>query len=148
MAGPVLFYRDQYLPDVGLKRMAQMRELADLIEHPEEVSAISQREAQEMLIKISRLQTALLIRAVVPAVENCSDEKLPDRDRLLTPEETGKRLGRSVRWIYRNAKNLPFAVKLSRKCLRFSEARLTKWIDQKLAMNRCSPSDKDRRRTP
>ena len=48
----------------------------------------------------------------------------PATDRLLTAEEAAPRLGATVRWLYDQAKTLPFTKRLSRKCLRFSEMGL------------------------
>jgi hypothetical protein len=48
----------------------------------------------------------------------------PEPDRLLTPADAAAVLGVTVPWLYRRAPTLPFARKLSRKCLRFSEAGL------------------------
>ena len=56
----------------------------------------------------------------------------PDRrvrpDRLLTPGETSAILGVSRRWLYRHADKLPFTRRLSRKCLRFSESGVYKYL--------------------
>jgi predicted DNA-binding transcriptional regulator AlpA len=45
----------------------------------------------------------------------------------LKPEEAARALGVSVRWLYRHHRQLPFARKLSRKTLRFSESGLRRW---------------------
>jgi excisionase family DNA binding protein len=49
-------------------------------------------------------------------------------DRLLTPEEAAKLMNVNEAWLYRHAKQLPFAKKLSRKSLRFNEAGLRRWM--------------------
>jgi predicted DNA-binding transcriptional regulator AlpA len=49
-------------------------------------------------------------------------------DRLLDAEEAAKSLAVSEDWLYRNAKNLPFARKLGPKALRFSQRGMEKWI--------------------
>jgi predicted DNA-binding transcriptional regulator AlpA len=49
-------------------------------------------------------------------------------DCLLTPEVAAQRLGQTRRWLYRHAKTLPFARRLSRKALRFSERGLERWL--------------------
>lgn len=51
-----------------------------------------------------------------------------DKDTLLTVEEAGKLMCVSRRWLYRHADKLPFARRISRKNLRFSEAGLRRWI--------------------
>ena len=52
-------------------------------------------------------------------------------DDLLTVSEAAAMLRVSPRWLYRQAKNLPFARKLSRKVLRFSRSGLAKWLANK-----------------
>jgi hypothetical protein len=47
---------------------------------------------------------------------------------LLTIDEAAARLRVSPRWLYRHAKTLPFARKLSRKVLRFSRVGLARWL--------------------
>jgi hypothetical protein len=62
----------------------------------------------------------MLAGAATPSSAGCLD-------RLLTVEEAAAALQVSPRWLYRNAKNLPFARKLSRKVLRFSRAGMDRW---------------------
>ena len=54
-------------------------------------------------------------------------------DRLLTAEEAAAILGVTPRWLYRHAKGLPFAKRISRKCLRFVESGTRKWLATKKA---------------
>ena len=49
-------------------------------------------------------------------------------DKLLTPDEAAEVLGMSVKWLYRNARKLPFTRKLGRKTLRFSNIGLQKYL--------------------
>lgn len=51
-------------------------------------------------------------------------------DRMLTAPEAALMLNVTPRWLYRNAPRLPFAKKLSRKCVRFSEAGLRRYRDR------------------
>src|SRR5688572_27164896 len=46
----------------------------------------------------------------------------------LTPEQASAIIGVNKRWLYRHAKQLPFAKKLSRKALRFNEIGLRRWL--------------------
>ena len=52
-------------------------------------------------------------------------------DDLLTPEEAAAALRVSRRWLYRHAKQLPFARKLSPKVLRFSRSGMARWMATK-----------------
>ncbi len=50
---------------------------------------------------------------------------------LLTVDEAAALLRVSPRWLYRHAKTLPFARKLSRKVLRFSRAGIARYLATK-----------------
>ena len=52
----------------------------------------------------------------------------PDDDRLLDVDEAAALLGVTPRWLYRRAKKLPFARRLSKGVLRFSEAGIKTYI--------------------
>jgi len=52
-------------------------------------------------------------------------------DDLLTAPEAAAMLKISPRWLYRHAKTLPFARKLSKKVLRFSRAGIARWLATK-----------------
>ena len=53
-------------------------------------------------------------------------------EKLLTPAEAAALLGgdveKQISWLYRHSKHLPFTRKLSRKCIRFSESGLKRWM--------------------
>ena len=53
-------------------------------------------------------------------------------EKLLTPAEAAALLGgnveKQISWLYRHSKHLPFTRKLSRKCVRFSESGLKRWM--------------------
>ncbi len=49
-------------------------------------------------------------------------------DHLLDVTEAARIAGVKPIWLYRNADRLPFARRLSAKCLRFSAAGLQKWL--------------------
>jgi predicted DNA-binding transcriptional regulator AlpA len=51
-------------------------------------------------------------------------------DRLLTIEEAAERLKTFTDWLYRMWRKLPFAVKLSKKQLRFSQQGLQRYIEE------------------
>ena len=54
-------------------------------------------------------------------------------DQLLTAEQVAARLGASEAWVYRQARRWPFARKLGRRCLRFSETGLDRWLANRKA---------------
>ena len=71
---------------------------------------------------------ARLMTATAPAAISGVDGD----DKLLTVEETAKRLRRSTKWIYRRVKTLPFARHLGRSWA-FSEQGLEKWLTRQRA---------------
>ena len=50
-------------------------------------------------------------------------------DRLLGVEETAARLGVTKDWLYHHRKDLPFAVKLGPRVLRFSAVKLERYLE-------------------
>lgn len=52
-------------------------------------------------------------------------------DYRLTAEEAAVMLNVSVDWLYRRTKELPFARKLSRKVVRYSEAGIKRYLTQR-----------------
>lgn len=57
----------------------------------------------------------------------------PDADRLLTAKQAAEVAGVSPKWLYRHARSLPFARRLSPRVVRFSEAGLRKWLPTRKA---------------
>jgi predicted DNA-binding transcriptional regulator AlpA len=54
---------------------------------------------------------------------------LEPEDRLLTVDESAVRLGVTKDWLYHHRKDLPFAVKLGRRVLRFSAVKLERYLE-------------------
>ncbi len=74
------------------------------------------------------LRAKLWAKLVTPSTNGNAHPVPPsETDKLLTPEEAADTLSVKVPWLYRNWQRLPFARKLSRKVLRFSEAGLRRW---------------------
>lgn len=104
--------------------------LVDLARNPERVVDVPRSAVPSLMAQVAALQVALAARLAVTA--SPSNERVgvhaPDAERLLTPPETAALLGVTVTWLYRHAGKLPFARRLSRKALRFSEAGLHRWL--------------------
>ena len=80
------------------------------------------------------LRARLWAKLVTPSMNGNAHSVPPsETDKLLPPEEAAELLHVKVSWLYRNWKRLPFARKLSRKALRFSEAGLRRWQATKRA---------------
>ena len=73
---------------------------------------------------------AQTLRAELPASVPSEPAATSSPDRLLTVHEAATVLNVSHRWLYNHAGRLPFAHRLSRRALRFSEAGLRRWIER------------------
>ena len=114
-----------------------------LLADPAAVSGVSREQAAALLGKLSSVQALLVERlacrlpavAEEPAAPTAPALAVPPSagsvDDLLTAAEAAASLRVSPRWLYRHARTLPFARKLSRKVLRFSRAGISRWLATK-----------------
>lgn len=111
-----------------------------LLADPAAAIEVSTEQAAVLLGRLSRVQTALETRAQADGVTvgpgRVQHSSVPRAatwgpDDLLTIDEAAAVLRVSPRWLYRHAKTLPFARKLSRKMLRFSRAGISRWLATK-----------------
>lgn len=104
--------------------------LDQLAADPRAAATVSRETALALLSHVALIQAALVARLLAAQAENAgADTPSPDPpERLLTPEEAAARLGVTRRYLYRHAKALPFARRLSRKTLRFDARGLAKWL--------------------
>ena len=99
----------------------------------EVIAQLAQATADVPLVEIPRLLGCLeQVKAGFWAklvTHNGKAQPLPstEPDKLLFPEDAAALLNVKTRWLYDHWKQLPFARKLSRKALRFSEAGLRRW---------------------
>lgn len=84
----------------------------------------------DLLGEVEALRAALWTRLQSPALapEARSESGPREEASLLRPEDAARLMGVTVRWLYRHHRQLPFARKLSRKALRFSEPGLRRWV--------------------
>lgn len=99
--------------------------LDELATDPSKAAGLPPEVARALTLRCAAVLTALA--AVRPAATNGSGRDPSAEDRLLKPEEAAAILGVTPRWLYRHAAHLPFTRRLSRKCLRFSDAGLRRW---------------------
>jgi predicted DNA-binding transcriptional regulator AlpA len=78
----------------------------------------------DLLLESIRVVVAEEVAKALSGNGRATDEP----DRWLTPEEAAKLMQVNEAWLYRHARGLPFAKKLSRKALRFSERGLMRWM--------------------
>jgi predicted DNA-binding transcriptional regulator AlpA len=103
--------------------------LDECVVDPSLARRLPRETALALLANLSVVQAALVARILAePAPTLGAHPGSAESDRLLTPEETAQRLGQTRRWLYRHAETLPFARRLSRKALRFSERGLERWL--------------------
>jgi excisionase family DNA binding protein len=99
-------------------------ELADLLRallaDPSKLEALTPEQERAVIASLG---------AVVPSVDAApATSPASTRGDLLTVDEAAAMLRVSPRWLYRHARTLPFARKLSRKVLRFSRAGIERWL--------------------
>ena len=103
--------------------------LSALVQRPETAGAVTPAEIPALLAQLAGVQVALLARLVNAGNGNGAEGKASaEPDKLLTAEEAAPILGVTPRWLYRHAGRLPFARRLSRKALRFSEVGVQRYM--------------------
>ncbi len=96
--------------------------LEDLLETPAKVAELSSEELPVLLAQVAALQSNLAARLLKHPARPTDPLKIESTpDRWLNANEAAPLLGVTPRWLYRHWKQLPFARKLSRKVLQFSE---------------------------
>ena len=80
-----------------------------------------------MLVTMTKGELRELIRDEIKAATTSQQEA----DRLLSAEEAATLMSVSEDWLYRNAKTLPFARKVGKKLLRFSQRGIIKWLESR-----------------
>lgn len=84
----------------------------------------------ELLSQLERLRALIWVRLITAPALGMQEFSPPDR--LLEVSEAAKRLGVSKDYLYRHAKQWPFAVRIGPGQLRFSERGLEGWIKNRL----------------
>ncbi len=103
--------------------------LDDLARDPAKAQELPPEARQALSLRALTVLAVLATAPGEPASANGQGEA-PAEDRLLTVEETARKLGMSEDWCYRQAKRLPFAVRIGRQ-LRFSERGIERYIRQR-----------------
>ena len=104
-----------------------------LLADPDRLADLPPEQATAALVELAALQTALAARLHSSLPRSTSSGERQPEDRLLTPAQAAECLGVKLRWVYRRADKLPFARRLSRKTLRFSEAGLRQYMAENKA---------------
>ena len=103
--------------------------LATLVDSPQRAAEVPPEQVVPLLTQLLGLFTALLTRLVAspPATPKAASPG-SSNDRLLDAREAAPILGVTPSWLYRHAGELPYARRLSRKVLRFSEAGIQQYV--------------------
>jgi hypothetical protein len=90
----------------------------------ESATSVPAEQIPVLLARLAALQGALAARLLTTSIPAAA----PAPEWALTADDVARRLGRSRRWVFRNAKRLPFVRRVSRKVIVADEAALKRWI--------------------
>ena len=100
-----------------------------VLDSPERAADASPAVVPAILGQLAHLQAIFLARLVTGGNGHSETVKPPsESDRFLTTEQAAELFAVAPRWLYRHAIQIPGARRLSRKCLRFSEAGLRRFM--------------------
>jgi hypothetical protein len=99
-----------------------------LAANPAQVAALEPAEVCVVFTLLAGLQAALWASLL-----NHRQPAAPEPDRMLNIEELSGILQETPEWIRRHAKKLPFAKRVSRNRLLFSETGLNRWLGNRRA---------------
>jgi hypothetical protein len=106
-----------------LRREGQIVEINEVLDELSWEKAFQFRSFLQMLLDFVNLR----INRCVSGVR--SSEQPDTSDELLTAKQAADLFNVSIDWLYRHSDRLPFAIRLSRKSLRFSKKGLLKYRD-------------------
>jgi len=106
-------------------RLNPVVSLAEIIANPAKAGELDRGGIPALMLQLASLQNALAARLLESPQKYAADPAEPDT--LLTAEKAAPFLNVTPHWLYRHWKQLPFARRLSRRTLRFSEVGLRKW---------------------
>jgi hypothetical protein len=95
---------------------------------PRSVVGLSRSAIAQLLLRASVVQAAL---TAALAEELSRSSEAATVDRMLDADQIAAALGQTRRWVFRNAEQLPFISRISRKALVGSENGLRRWCETK-----------------
>jgi hypothetical protein len=96
----------------------------DITQDPSKVESLSNKQALDLLIKVTGL-----IPILVSRTSQIKVDPLPPKNELITVEQAAKTISMSEDWIYRNKSTLPFVVVVGGG-IRINQAKLDKAINE------------------
>ena len=102
--------------------------LEQIVTDPGRVASVPVEQVPALLVQLASVQAILLSRLAVTGNGSATQSAIPPPvDHYLTADEAAAIHNVSRRWLYPHARQLPFAHRVNRKLLRFSEAHLRRW---------------------
>ena len=121
------------------QRLAAVPTLDDIARDPGCAGGLPARTLAALQSRAAVVLAALAAEALAAATEPGAQVRpnkpasAGDHDRTLNADEIAAELGQTRRWVFRNARKLPFVRRISRKALAGSEAGLRRWRDSQKA---------------
>jgi hypothetical protein len=104
-----------------------VRPTLDLIlASPQAVASLPREVIAELLAESTTVSALLAARLASSAREPASSPK--EGDDWISIDEAAQRLGKTRRWIFKNARTLPFTRRVSKKTLLCSSKGIEKWL--------------------
>lgn len=119
------------------QRLASVPSLDEIARDPGCAGGLPVRTLAALQGRAAAVLTALAAAALAAtetAQEARASKPTPAAgDRTLNADQIAAKLGQTRRWVFRNARKLPFVRRISRKALAGSEAGLRRWRDSQKA---------------
>ena len=93
------------------------------------VEGVSPADIPALIGNLERLKALAWARLTTPKGSGQAPKEPRQPDHLLSAEEAANALGVKKRWLYDHAAKIPGCQRLSRRCLRFSERKLRRFIE-------------------
>jgi predicted DNA-binding transcriptional regulator AlpA len=106
-----------------MNSLTRIPTLDQLVHDPAQIAGLPADAVQSLWLEASQLERQLFLRLLAVSASNHTAEE----DRLLDVEEAAAILSKTVDWLYRHARTLPFVVREGR-LVRFSNAGIQKYI--------------------
>jgi predicted DNA-binding transcriptional regulator AlpA len=111
-----------------IAKLVRLPTLAEILDDPAKAAALPKEAIPALRGELARLDTILLTILLSANEVHSSGQQ---SDRLLDVEAAAGKLGTTTDWLYRNASRLPFAIRVGKKQLRFSETGIERYIHQR-----------------
>ena len=102
--------------------------MGKLAELKEEIANLTPEQVPDVLGQLEQLKAVAWVQLLTPNGRNLSGIQPPDE--LVNEREAARRLGLSLDYIYRHARQLPFTVRVGRQ-LRFSARGIARYIERR-----------------